>query len=403
MMPRSRVFLCLVVLTGLYFAELAPAKEPFHFPAGKHGKGELHYVNGIPVLTVEGTPQEIGEQMAILAGKPSERALTYPKEVLSYLATPVGLKLVWPIVVKNGNRLLQNFPADHRQEFEALVKASGLDRELLVAVNTMFDLKQDLTALFGCSALIIEGARSATGRPIFGRNMDYIALGYLHEYSLVTVCRPRGKHAFASIGFPALVGSISGMNDAGLALAVLETTGADPSEGPVFNPDGVPFALCYRRLLEECTTVQEAERLLRSMKRTTTNNLAICDRTGGAVFEITPSRVVVRHTKDGIGVCTNHFCSKELKLTRPRDLFTTFERFDILEKARTQSKKMGIGDVQGYLDAANQGELTLQTMVFEPATLTVHLALAVDRRPASGRQLKRLELGTLLKTKQGSE
>jgi hypothetical protein len=403
MMPRFRAILCLVVLAGFGVAELAPATKPFHFPPAKHGRGELQYVNGLPVLAVEGTPEEMGKQMAILAGKPSQRALTYPKDVLSYLATPVGLKLIWPLVVKNGNRLLQNFPADHRREFEALATASGLNRELLVAVNTMFDLKQDLAALFGCSALIIEGPRSATGQPIFGRNMDYISLGYLHEYSLVTIFRPRGKHAFASIGFPAVVGSISGINDAGLALAVLETTGADPSEGPAFNLDGVPFALCYRRLLEECTTVPEAERLLRKMKRTTTNNLAVCDKTGGAVFEITPSRVVVRHTKDNIGVCTNHFCSDELKLTKRRDLFTTIERFDILEKARTQSRKMGIGDVQRYLDAANQGDLTLQTMIFEPATLTVHLAFAVDRRPASSRELKRLELAPLLKGKQGGQ
>ena len=358
-----RAVLCLVVLAGFGLAELAPSKRPFHFPVGKHGKGELQYVNGLPVLVVEGTPQEIGEQTAILAGKPSQRALTYPKEILSYLATPVGLKLVWPIVVKNGNRLVQNFPAAYRQEFEALVQASGLDRELLVAANTMFDLKQDLAALFGCSALIVAGPRSATGQPILGRNMDYISLGYLPEYGLVTVYRPRGKHAFVSIGFPALVGSISGMNDAGLALAVLETTGADPSEGPVFNPDGVPFALCYRRLLEECTTVQEAERLLRGMKRTTTNNLAVCDKTGGAVFEITPSRVVVRHTKDGVAVCTNHFCSDELKLSRPRDLFTTFERFQTLEKAQKELGQLGIRDVQRYLDAANQGDLTLQTMI----------------------------------------
>jgi isopenicillin-N N-acyltransferase-like protein len=403
MMPRLRAVLCLILLAGFCLGESVPSKKPFQFPTGKHGKGELRYINGIPVLIVQGMPQEIGEQMAILAGKPSERAITYPKDVLSYLATPVGLKLVWPIVVKNGNRLLQHFPADHRQEFEALVKASGLDRELLVAANTMFDLKQDLAALFGCSALIVDGPRSATGRPIFGRNMDYISLGYLHEYSLVTVYRPRGKHAFVSIGFPALVGTISGMNDAGLALAVLETTGAEPGEGPVFNPEGVPFALCYRRLLEECATVQEAERVLRSMKRTTANNLAICDKTGGAVFEITPSRVVVRHTKDSIAVCTNHFCSDELKLSRPRDLFTTFERFRTLDKARKEPKQLGIGDVQRYLDAANQGDLTLQTMIFEPATLTLHLAFAVDRRPASSRELKRLELAPLLKSKKGGE
>jgi hypothetical protein len=403
MFSHFRTFPFLVLVLGICLPGPARGKEPFRFPEGKQGKAELKYVNGVPVLFVEGTPRQIGEQIALLASKPSRRALSYPKEALSYLATPAGLKLLWPIVVRNGKKLLDGFPADYRQEFEALVAASGLDRELLVAANTMFDLKQDLAALFGCSALIIEAERSTTGKPIFGRNMDYLSLGYLYEYSLVTVYRPQGKHAFVSIGFPGMVGCISGINDAGLALTVLETTGADPREGPVFNPDGVPFALCYRRLLEECKTVPEAETLLRGMKRTTTNNLAVCDSKGGAVFEITPTRVVVRPTKDHIGVCTNHFCSAELKLSKPRNLFTTLDRFAILEKARTQSARFGIADVQGFLDDANQRELTIQTMIFEPATLTVHLAFAVDGSPSSSRALKRLKLAPLLKSERVSE
>jgi hypothetical protein len=75
----------------------------------------------------------------------------------------------------------------------------------------------------------------------------------------------------------------------------------------------------------------------------------------------------------------------------------------ILEKARTERGALAIGDVQRYLDAANQGALTLQTMIFEPATLTVHLAFAVDKRPSSSQALKRLELAPLLKNKRAGE
>lgn len=398
---RTIAFLVLAILA----CTTAPNRcnEPFRFPPAKHGKGELRYWGEIPVLVVQGTPEEIGEQMAILATKPSQRALTFPKEVLSRLATPVGLKLLWPIVVKNCKKLLENFPADYRQEFEALVKGSGLDRELLLVANAAFDLKLDLPPLFGCSALIIEAERSATGQPIFGRNVDCPSLGYLYKYSLVTVYRPQGKHAFVSIGYPSVVGCLSGINDAGLALAILETTGTNPAEGPVFNPEGVPYALCYRRVLEECTTIQQAEKLLREMKRTTTNNLALCDRSGGAVFEVTPSRVVVRQTKDCIGVCTNHFCSEELRLSKPKNSFKTLDRFATLEEARMERRQLDITDVQRYLNAANQGELTLQTMIFEPATLSVHLAFAVDKNPASSRELKRLELAPLFKIERVSE
>ena len=82
----------------------------------------------------------------------------------------------------------------------------------------MFDLKKSLA----CCRAADRPNRSATGNVLFGRNLDYPSLGYAHEYSLVTVYRPTGKHAFASIGFPGLVGCLSGMNDAGLSLGVLE-------------------------------------------------------------------------------------------------------------------------------------------------------------------------------------
>ena len=52
---------------------------------------------------------------------------------------------------------------------------------------------------------------------VFGRNADYPPRGVLDRYGLVTIFRPEGKHAFASIGLPGLGGVISGMNEAGLA------------------------------------------------------------------------------------------------------------------------------------------------------------------------------------------
>src|SRR5205807_6387216 len=39
---------------------LSKAEEPFRFPEASHGKGKLQYINDLPVLTVEGTPEEIG-------------------------------------------------------------------------------------------------------------------------------------------------------------------------------------------------------------------------------------------------------------------------------------------------------------------------------------------------------
>src|SRR5436190_4294916 len=104
------------------------------------------------------------------------------------------------------------------------------------------------------------------------------------------------------------------MNDAGLTVAVLEVTQVKPGES-WFNIQGTPYGLCYRRLLEECATIEEAHALLLSMKRTALSNLAVADKKGVAVFEITPKHVLVRRGTNGACICTNHFCTPELKAT----------------------------------------------------------------------------------------
>ena len=249
----------------------------------------------------------------------------------------------------------------------------------------MFDVKK----IGGCSTLIVEPARSTTGGPLFGRNLDFPTLGILEKYSLVTVCRPEGKHAFASIGFPGMLGCLSGMNDAGLAVATLEVySAADGSAG--FSLLGTPYAMCYRRILEECTTIDEAEKLLRSMRRTTQMNLAVCDRHRGAVLEMTPKSVVRRDADGGLCPCTNHFRTAELATA------SACHRYDALSQA-ARMPKLGLRDVSARMHAANQGAETFQTMIFEPATLKLHLA--IGSCPSSALPLAELDLRQLLKHK----
>src|SRR5437588_11726834 len=110
-MARIR-FLAGWVLLAAVVPSATAADKPFRYPEGTHGKGSLKYVNGIPVLTVEGTPEEIGEQMGTLAGKPAAKLLTYPKEVLKIF----GVSLTWPLLVKEANAMVPNFPKDYLKE-----------------------------------------------------------------------------------------------------------------------------------------------------------------------------------------------------------------------------------------------------------------------------------------------
>jgi hypothetical protein len=355
----------------------AQAQGPPRFREAVYQQGELKRMRGLPVLTVQGTPEEIGRQAA---------ALTF-RETRPLLAVPVAMGLAsGRFGGQDGvfRRMLQRCPADHRRELDSFASQARLfsiQRNLLVRLNMLFDTYGAL----GCSSLIVESSRSTANAPLFGRNLDIPHHGVLEGYSLVVVYRPKGKHAFASIGFPGLFGVFSGMNDQGLALAV-HGVFASPDGSPTFNPEGVPSGFVFRRILEDCATVSEAEQILRRTEHVTAQNVVLCDRRGGAVAEVTPRTVAVRKAAGGLCACTNHFRAigrGGLYCPRYQGLL-----------GGTRMAKLDVPDVARKLHEVNQGSMTLQTMVFEPLPLRLHLSIGPC--PSSAHNLQSLDLSSLL-------
>jgi isopenicillin-N N-acyltransferase like protein len=375
------------------FDQPAGDRTPFRFPQARHGRGDLTYHDGVPVLRVAGTPEEIGQQLGVLSVRPAPRLLDFPEDLLRHsFKSRLLARLLTRRATRIGGRLLVQFPDEPRRELEAMI-ATGLDRDRMVLGNTLYDLKNiTLPQVLGCSSLIVPPARSATGGPLFGRNVDFFDLGYLHEYSLVTVRPGTGRAlAYATVGFPGLLGCFSGMNEAGLALASHEVFGVP---GPRrFNPRGVPFTLAYRRVLEECTRTTEVADRLRGIERTTSTLLVLCDRDGGRVLEVTPDHVI-EFPQDGDAItCTNHYRSPELARRRPPRKFKTGERLTTLTGLATGPAGFALRDLAAALHAVHQGPLTVQTMVFEPAAGVVHVGFG--RPPTTARPPVRLDLNRL--------
>lgn len=373
-------------------------RSKFQYPEGEGEHGRLRYINGLPVLEVEGTPEEIGTAVASLALKSAEPLIRYPR-ALFLAATPEWLgksfrDQLWHNTLRAGRQLLDNFPDRYKREYDALRKALPETwHESLLAGNTLFDVKR----LVHCSAVIVRCERvhepdhNLRG-PILGRNLDFPTLGYLQDYSLVMVYRPRDRLAFVAVGFPGMVGVLSGMNEHGLCVAMLEVY--ESGDGaPAFNPQGIPYAICLRQILEECCSVKEARDLLSSMPRSCYYNVAVCDRQSGGVFEVTPKQVVFRTLENGVCACTNHFLADGLAVPTNGNYRESEPRLATLLELR-QLKQVNLRAVQQALHRANQGSLTMQTMVFEPSALRLYLA--VGQCPSSALPLVPLDATTLL-------
>jgi isopenicillin-N N-acyltransferase like protein len=362
---------------------LSPASPPFRYTEATHGAGSVKYVGDVAVFTLQGTPEQIGEQTAVLAKESLPLLLETPKRIIQQFG--LNYDLLRPVATAAAVSMIGHSPERYRAEMDALSRNTSADTSLLYIANSLTELRR----IGGCSAFLVEPDRSATGQMMFGRNFDFPTFGVLDRFSCVTVVRPDGKHAFASIAVPGLTGVVSGMNDAGLALATLDVY-ASRDGSKMFDMNGAPLALTYRQVLEECTTVDEARALLEKTPRTTWMNLACCDKNKAVIFELTPKSVGVRSPEGDILRCTNHFVLPDLGVGIRCERFKTLGQLMDFKAG----EKFTLEEVHRCMHSVHQNELTFQTMVFEPATLKVHVAFGPG--PCTQKPLQVIELADRL-------
>jgi isopenicillin-N N-acyltransferase like protein len=349
------------------------------YPISKFEGGELRHHQGIPILILSGTPQEMGRQYGKLGLVPAKPLIAK----LDQLVEQAGFKPVYPLLMQISAGLGTLFPKHAIEELDAAAKVAEIDRKVLIFGNTIGDLAKHPS----CSTMVVEPGRSTTRESLFGRNFDWLDFENLAEHTMVTVRKTPGKFAFASISLPAIVGVISGMNEHGLALTLNEITRSNDGS-PKFKV-GMPLLLIHREILENCKNIDEAEAFYKKANPTTWAAVTICDPKAGCVLEVTPTQVIRRRTDVGVTCCTNHFRTDPLKSK------TECWRYSKLAEYQNSDKKLGLADVAGALHDVNQGRNTMQTMIFEPGSLTLHLSFA--GRPSTAQPLVKIELADLFK------
>jgi len=377
-MPRLFASLFLLAFATSTFAQ-APLEYPFK--EGKHKQGELKFIEGVPVLTVQGKPAEIGEQIGVLVGKNSPN----PTPVLLQFLKEIKMGGTYDLLKVLAMKFKLGIHPDHYAEMEAMAKTSGFDLEMIMLINSIYDLSSGM----GCSTFIAEKERSATGSPLFARNFDWLPSKGLPQQSMVTVYRPEGKRAFAIVTLAPIGGAISGMNDAGLCCTINAIALAKSKDKAKFDWEGMPTLLLFRRVLEECKTIEEAKKLLEGAKRTTSASLTLCDEQGGAVFEITPKNIEVRKPDNGATCCTNHFLSEKLGVGKE------CKRLDTLTSLQKNSDVLNVEGMFAALESVNQGKYTIHSMVFEPKSRTLHLKIGDGTTSATKYTAAKLDLAKL--------
>ena len=218
-----------------------------------------------PVLFFAGTPEEMGRQHGTLCREEIHR--TY--ECLRLVAGGyLFLKNEWfyDTISHIQKRTASMTPQRYLTELDNLSKKAGLTAAQGREIGFFPEL-------FHCSGIAARGKATIDGKVVHARVLDYMRDIGLQDIAQIQVYLPEGFHPWITVGFAGFNGTVTAMNDVGLAMGEMGGRG----EG---NWDGLPMSFLMRRIMEECSTVTEAKRLIEKTPLTCEYYYVLSDSSG---------------------------------------------------------------------------------------------------------------------------
>jgi hypothetical protein len=344
-----------------------------------HPNGTLQWIDGQRVVTLWGTPEELGAAHGALLPEESRRCL---ESVLYSFGTAN--------VIRTGRwfrhdlqdafaRLSPHIPERHRRETRALATALSMDAETVEVLNVFPEL-------FHCSGFAVFDSATVGGKLYHGRVLDYMTTIGLQDACATFVVRPEGMIPFANVGYAAFIGSVSGMNAEKISLGEMGGRG----EGLW---DGAPMATLMRRALEECDSLEEVQELWRTSPRTCEYYYVFADgETNRAVgVAATPESIEFigpgqSHERLGEGI-------------RDAVVLSAGSRLEELRR-RVQDKhgKIDAAIGQWLMSRPVAMESNLHNVLFVPSDGVLYVANASHTKPAAEMPYVKIDLAALLQS-----
>ena len=255
----------------------------------------LYEVNGVRVLTLYGTPEEMGRAHGTLLR--DDVRWVVETVVRGTVASDDARREAFLARVDVMERHLKDA---WRRELRALADAAGVDYRELVALQLFGDVERAPM----CSSFAVFGRATATGECVVGRNFDYWYEEVARRASIILDYHPKDGRRFVTLSWAGVINGWTLMNDAGIVAAnnTAYSAGANSLEG-------ISTCFMLRKVAEEAATVDEGAIIVERGPRACSTNLIIAggNPPAAAVAEYDHERIVVRRAKDGFILATNSF------------------------------------------------------------------------------------------------
>lgn len=218
-----------------------------------------------PVVIFAGTPEEMGRQHGELCKPEIDKTYQCLRLVAGgYLFGKNDW--IYERVEEIQRRTLDLVPQRFLDELDAMSEAAKITKAQGRQIGFFPEL-------FHCSGIAARGKATANGEVVHARVLDYMRDMGVQNSAMIQVFLPEGFNAWISVGFGGFNGTVTAMNEKGLAMGEMGGRG----EG---NWDGLPMSYLIRRIMEECSTVEEAREIIRNTPLTCVYYYVISDKSG---------------------------------------------------------------------------------------------------------------------------
>ena len=283
MSMRTPHVLLFCILQALWLTA-QPAGEIRILARDTQGHGLLCQARGKTVLIVSGTPEEMGAAHGRLL-RNGVRGVSRKAAYLVGAGYSVS-KDDWFFERMDEvmARTRPHTPPRFLREIDAMSQAAGISvRDGRVA--------NFFPEMFHCSGFAVRDSASKDGMLLHARVLDYMRDINLQSYACVQLFLPSDPdhHAWMSLGYAGFVGTVTAMNEKGLAVGEMGGRG----EG---KWDGMPMNLLLRDTMERAATVDEAVKIVQETPRTCEYYYVFSDRNRAMVgLACVPEKVEVLH------------------------------------------------------------------------------------------------------------
>ncbi len=274
---------------------------------------------GLWEMYLSGSDFQLGVKNGILA----RDLIRYQEEVFveklrEMVPSDIYLNFLKQVVVWMNRNLDRHIPVEYQREiYGVALHASdsfnfiGPAYQRILSYHAAHDLGHALQNmnLVACTALEVNGERSADGNLMVGRNFDFSMGEKFAREKIIAFYKPEKGYRFASVTWGGMIGVVSGMNDQGLVVTLNAAKSGIPGSSKT------PVSILARQILQYASNISEAYEIAGNSETFVSESFLVSSASDNrtVVIEKSPSNIALYDPGGDYLVLTNHFQSETFR------------------------------------------------------------------------------------------